>query len=364
MKNNQYCVIMAGGTGSQFWPLSRENRPKQFIDMGHTGLSCLRSTYDRFTRIVPGENILVVTLDRFRGQVQALIPELPEDNLLLEPYARNTAPCLAFAMYTLLRRNPDAVMAATPSDLLIDDEELFAATVRNALDYAAAHPVLMTLGIAPTGPDTHFGYIQVQGGKSAATSGKPLKVKTFTEKPDRALAEVFCRSGEFFWNSGIFVWRADTLRTEMERHLPEITRLFEGWENALGSSAERLFIEQAYTDSPNVSVDIGVMEKTDIAWLYPATFGWTDISSWDMLWRENRDKDADGNVFLTDRHFAENTSGSLVVSGDRGRLIALKGLKDYLVVDTPDALLICPRDDKSFRELITGLGMPGYEDFR
>ena len=352
---------MAGGTGSQFWPLTRENRPKQFIDINRKGRTCLRSTYDRFTGIVPRENILVVTLDRFQDQIRELIPELPAENLLLEPYARNTAPCLALAMYTLLRRNPDA---ATPSDLLIDDDALFADTVRGAFDHAAAHPVLMTLGITPTGPDPHFGYIQVQGGKAAAASGKPLKVKTFTEKPDEALAEVFCRSGEFFWNSGIFVWRADTLRTEMERHVPEITRLFDGWENALGSSAERLFIAQAYADSPNISVDIGVMEKTDIAWLWPASFGWTDISSWNMLWREHKAKDADGNVFLTDRHLAENTSGSLFVSGKHSRFIAVKGLKDYLVVDTPDALLICPRDDKSFRELVAGLGMPDYEDFR
>ena len=363
MTDNRYCVIMAGGSSSQFWPLSRENRPKQFIDITGKGLSCLRSTYDRFAGIVPKENILVVTLDRFQGRVRDLIPELPAENLLLEPYARNTAPCLSFAMYTLLRRNPDAVMAATPSDLLIEDEALFAKTILSALDYAAANPVLMTLGVVPTGPDTHFGYIQVQGGKAAATSGKPLKVKTFTEKPDLSLAEVFCRSGEFFWNSGIFVWRADVLRAEMERYVPEVTRLFEGWENALGSPAERLFIEQAYTDCPKVSVDTGVMEKTGIAWLYPSTFGWTDISSWDMLWRESREKDADGNVFLTDRHFSENIERCLVVGGD-GRLVAVKGLKDYLVVDTPDALLVCPRDDKAFREVIAGLGMPGYEDYR
>lgn len=363
MTDNRFCVIMAGGSGSQFWPLSRENRPKQFIDIAGEGRSYLRSTYERFVRIVPKENILVVTLDRFQGRVRDLIPELPAENLLLEPYARNTAPCLSYAMYTLLRRHPDAVMAATPSDLLIGDEELFAETIRNALDYAASNHVLMTLGITPTEPDTHFGYIQVQGGRAAATSGKPLKVKTFTEKPDLALAEVFCRSGEFFWNSGIFVWRADTLRAEMERYVPEVTRLFEGWENAIGSPAERLFIEQAYTDCPKVSVDTGVMEKTDIAWLYPAAFGWTDISSWDMLWRENRDKDADGNVFLTDRHFAENTVRSLIV-GDGKRLVAVKGLRDYLVVDTPDALLVCPRDDKAFREVIAGLGMPGYDDYR
>ena len=355
---------MAGGTGNQYWPLSRENRPKQFIDLADQGKTHLRLTYDRFSRIVPPENILVVTLDRFRDLVREQLPELPADNLLLEPLARNTAPCLCLAMYHLLRRDPRAVMAATPSDLLIDDEALFSATIRNALDYAASHSVLMTLGIVPTGPDTHFGYIQVKGGRTAAASGKPLKVKTFTEKPDRELAEVFCRSGEFFWNSGIFVWRADTLRGEMERHLPEVTRLFDGWENALGSPSERLFIEHAYSDCPKVSVDIGVMEKTDIAWLYPAAFGWRDIASWDTLYHERKGTDPDGNVFLSERHCSQDTSGSLLVSARRDRLIAVKGLKDYLVVDTEDALLICPREDEVFRELITGLGMPGYEDFR
>ena len=355
---------MAGGTGNQFWPLSRENRPKQFIDLADKGKTYLRLTYERFSRIVPQENILVVTLDRFQGLVRHQLPELPAENLLLEPLARNTAPCLCYAMYTLLKRNPKAVMAATPSDLLIDDEELFANTIHSALDFAASHNVLMTLGIAPTRPDTNFGYIQVQGGRAAASSGKPLKVKTFTEKPNRELAEVFCRSGEFFWNSGIFVWRADTFRGEVERFLPEVTQLFEGWENALRSPSERLFIEQAYTDCPKVSVDIGVMEKTDIAWLYPSSFGWRDIASWDTLYQERKGKDPDGNVFLAARHCSQDTSGSLLVSAKRDRLIAVKGLKNYLVVDTEDALLICPREDDIFRELIAGLGMPGYEDFR
>ena len=354
---------MAGGTGSLFWPATRENRPKQFIDITAGGRSFIRTTYERFARIIQPENILVVTLDRFEGMVKKQLPELPEKNLLLEPYGRNTAPCLAYAMYTLLKRDPDAVMVATPSDLLIQDEVLFAETLRNAMDYAAGHNVLMTLGITPTGPDTHFGYIQVQGGKKAASSSKPLKVKTFTEKPDRNLAEVFFRSGEFFWNSGMFVWRADTFRNEMERYVPEVTRLFQGWEGAVGSPVERAFIEQAYTDCPKVSVDTAVMEKTDIAWLFPAGFGWSDLSSWAALYELRKEKDADGNTFNSP-HLSEDTQDSLIFTSSPHKLVAVKGLDDYLVIDTPDALLICPKEEKSVRDFIAGLGMPGYEDFR
>ena len=364
MDCNHYCIIMAGGTRSRFWPMSREERPTQFLDIAGGGMTFLRMTYERCAGIVPAENILVVTLDRYRDHVLGQIPELPEENLLLEPYGRNTAPCLTYAMYTLLKRNPDSVMAATPADLVISDGELFRETMRNAFDYAAENDVLMTLGVVPSYPDTNFGYIQVQGGRVDAFSDKPLKVKTFTEKPDEELAAVFCKSGEFFWNSGILVCRTGVIREEMERYLPEITSLFADWGKFIGTPGEEDFIRRAYTDCPKVSIDYGVMEKTDRAWLCPAKFGWSDINCWEALYRQLPHKDDGGNAVDTDKCLSDGNRDCLIVSRTPGKLIAVKGLENYIVVDTDDVLLVCPKDDKTFRDFISGLGMPDFEDFR
>jgi mannose-1-phosphate guanylyltransferase len=253
MTEHRYCVIMADGTGS----------PSQ-----------LRITYERFTGIVPADHILVVTLARFAESARIILPGLPEENLLLEPSARKTAPCMAYAAYTLLKRDPKAIIVATPWDLVIRDEHLFGQTLNDAFDYVEEHDVLMTLGIVPKTPDVNFGYIQVKEGRHAHLMAGPLQVKTFTEKPSAELAEVFVRTGEFFWNSGIFVWRAATICAEMERYVPEVTELFRGWEEHIGEPA---FVERAYAECPKVSLDYGVMEHTDRAWLYPARFGWADI---------------------------------------------------------------------------------------
>jgi len=232
------------------------------------------TTYNRFTSIVPRENILVVTLGRFADQARRLLPELPPENLLLEPFARKTAPCMALAAYTLLRRDPEAVIVASPWDLVIRDESLFADTVNDAFNYVEENNVLMTLGIVPKNPDVNFGYIQVKEGRNAHLMAGPLQVKTFTEKPSAELAEVFIRTGEFFWNSGIFIWRAATIMEEMEHYLPEVTELFRGWQDHI---QEPSWVERAYSECPKVSLDYGIMEHTDRAWLFPARFGWADI---------------------------------------------------------------------------------------
>ena len=203
-----------------------------------------------------------------------LLPELPEGNLLLEPYARKTAPCIALATYTILARDPEAVVVASPCDLVIRDEALFASTIGEMFDFVSAHDVLMTLGIVPRSADVNFGYIQVKEGRNAWELERPLQVKTFTEKPPKELAEVFLRTGEFFWNSGIFLWKATVIREEMERYLPDVTELFKGWEKGICDPA---FVERAYAECPKISLDYGVMERTDRAWLYPAKFGWADV---------------------------------------------------------------------------------------
>ena len=361
---DRYCVIMAGGTANRFWPVSRESKPKQFLDIAGTGTSFIRTTYDRFSKIVPPENILVVTLARFSYLVRAQIPELPEGNILLEPYARNTAPCIAFATYSILKRNPGATFIATPADHIIKDEGNFKSSMQKVMEYAESEPVLMTIGIHPTEPDTSYGYIQATGDREHLGSGAPLKVKTFTEKPDRTLAEVFCKTGEFYWNSGIFAWKASVIKEEMEKCIPDVTSLFAGWEDALGSENEQVFIEKAYSDCPKISIDYGVMEKTDRAWLYCGDFGWSDIDSWNSLFRNIGCKTKDGDIVFTDKILGEDNKNCMLVGGDKKKLYAIKGLKDYLVVDTGDVLLICPKDDKQFKDFISGLGMPEYEDFR
>lgn len=234
----------------------------------------LKMTYKRFKRFLPENNILVITLDRFAQTAREVLPTLPQENLLVEPVGRKTAPCMAFACYTLLSRDPDAVVVATPWDLYIRDEALFAQTISDAFDYVEKNDVLMTLGIVPKTPDVNFGYIQVKEGRNSHLMAGPLQVKTFTEKPSAELAKVFVRTGEFFWNSGIFIWKASTICEEMEKYVPEVTELFRGWETRI---TDRAFIEQAYAECPKVSLDYGVMEHTDRAWLYPARFGWADI---------------------------------------------------------------------------------------
>lgn len=361
--NNCYCVIMAGGSGTRFWPLSRNAKPKQFLDVADTGETFLRRTFNRFSRVVPKENILVVTADRYRDLVMEQIPELEEANLLLEPYSRNTAPCIAYATYTLLKRNPQAHMVVTPSDHMIDDEDLFVETIRKTFVYISENDVLMTLGIVPTRPDTNYGYIQASGGTESYRISEPMQVKTFTEKPDKELAKVFINTGEFFWNSGIFLWKASTIKDEMEKYLPEVTDLFKGWESVIGTRIEREFIARAYTDSMNISIDYAVMEKTSRAWISPVKFGWADIGTWESLYNYIP-KDVNGIASNVEKTLIENSSDVLIVSPQKKKLIAIKGLEDYIVVDTEDALVICPKDDRKFKEFITGIGMPEFEKYR
>ena len=362
--DNRYCVIMAGGSGTRFWPLSRASKPKQFLDVADTGKTFIRQTYERFLKVVPQENILIVSAYKYRDLVKEQIPELEDRNLLLEPYARNTAPCIAYATYTLLQRDPDARMVVAPSDHFITDEDLFSKTISYAFDYIDGNDVLMTFGLVPTRPDSNYGYVQAYGGREAYKNNEPLQIKTFTEKPDKDLAQVFISTGEFLWNAGIFLWKARTIREEMEKHLPEVTGLFKGWENAIGSKIENEFIARAYTDCINISIDYGVMEKTDRAWVYPVKFGWQDIGTWDSLYNFMPEKDRGGNTSNVEKSLIENTSGSLVIASDRKKLIAVKGLEDYMIIDTDDVLVICPKEDKKFKELISSIAMPGFEKYR
>lgn len=355
---------MAGGNGGRFWPASRDSKPKQFMDIAQAGKSFIRLTFERFSRLIPQENILVITLSDYGDLVKEQIPELAEENLLLEPYCRGTAPCLAYASYSILRRNPDAVIVATPADHFIKDEEKFGATLEKIMDFAGDNPALVTLGIKPSSPNTNYGYIQVAGGRADEQADCPLKVKTFTEKPDETLAKVFCDSGEFYWNSGIFAWKGSVIREELQRHSPEIAALFKGWDGLRDKEEEKTLLEKVYTECPKVSIDYAVMEKTDKAWLHPGDFGWSDIDTWTAFYNESPHKDPDGNAVNTGNKLLQNDKSTLVYTHDKKKLYAIKGLEDYLVVDTPDALLVCPKDDKQLADLLSTLGMPQYEKWR
>lgn len=364
-KKNCYCVILAGGPGTRFWPLSKVAKPKQFLDVADSGKTFIRQTYERFAKVVPQENILIITAHRYRELVVEQIPELDKKNLLLEPYSRNTAPSIAYATYKLLLRDPEAHVVVTPSDHFIPNEELFCQTIEQAFEFAAEKDVLMTLGLIPTRPDSNYGYIQACGGQNAYRNDSPMAIKTFTEKPDKELAKVFIKTGEFFWNSGIFIWNAETIRKEMEKYMPEVTNLFKGWEHALETAIEEEFILRTYTDIPHQSINYGVMEKTDRAWMYPAKFEWQDIGSWESLYNFIPYKDENGNVVGTEKSIVEDCRDILVITPDKKKkMVVAKGLEDFMIIDTDDVLVICPKDDKKFKELISEIAMPEFEKFR
>ena len=307
MSSNKYCVIMAGGIGTRFWPKSRQSMPKQFLDILGTGKSFIRHTYERFAKMVPAENFLVVTNDKYKSLVLEHIPEIGEKQVLCEPVGRNTAPCVAYAAYTLLKRNPDAEMIVTPADHLILNEDDFRAIIAECLDFASEHDALMTVGIKPTRPDTGYGYIQV-------SDDKPIsKVKCFTEKPDIELARVFLQSGEFYWNSGIFVWKVRSIVEAFEKYLPEHHALFSGVMRAIGTDAERNVVEIAFSECRAISIDYGIMEKADNV--------------------------PEEGCYLYDTR-------SSIVSLPKDKIAVISGLKEYIVVDTDDVLMVCPRSEE------------------
>ena len=338
MTSNKYCVIMAGGIGTRFWPKSRQSMPKQFLDILGTGKSFIRHTYERFAKMVPAQIFLVVTNDKYKSLVLEHIPEIGEKQVLCEPVGRNTAPCVAYAAYTLLKRNPDAEMIVTPADHLILNEDDFRAIIAECLDFASEHDALMTVGIKPTRPDTGYGYIQV-------SDDKPIsKVKCFTEKPDIELARVFLQSGEFYWNSGIFVWKVRSIVEAFEKYLPEHHALFSGVMRAIGTDAERNVVEIAFSECRAISIDYGIMEKADNVYVRCGEFGWSDVGTWGSVYQHSR-KDRYANAVPEEGCYLYDTRSS-IVSLPKDKIAVISGLKEYIVVDTDDVLMVCPRSEE------------------
>lgn len=334
-----YVAIMAGGIGSRFWPVSRTGHPKQFLDILDTGKTFIQQTVERFLRFVPMQNIYIVTADEYVGITKEQLPQLPVENIVSEPFRKNTAPCIAYISFKLQQQDPEAALVVAPADHLILEEEKFASVCKEALDYAGRFNALLTLGIKPTHPNTGYGYIQHE---NEQTAPQLYKVKTFTEKPNKELAQTFLASGDFLWNSGIFAWKASTCIEAFQAHLPEMYELFAAEQDKFNTSEERAAIETIYPQCTNISIDFGVMEKADNVYVIPASFGWSDLGTWCSAW-ENMEKDYFDNAVSGEKVIVFDTSKS-IIHAQNGKLMVLQGLEDFIVVDTKDALLICQKE--------------------
>lgn len=337
--NNHYVAIMAGGIGSRFWPMSRTSYPKQFLDILNTGRTLIQGTYDRFKKFIPEENIFVVTSEEYISIVAEQLPDLPKENIVAEPSRKNTAPCVAYISYKLREINEKGALICAPADHLILDETAFTKVCLEAMSFVSHHKALVTLGIKPHHPNTGYGYIQFE---QQPASDNVYKVKTFTEKPNLELAKTFVSSGEFLWNAGIFVWQISNIVHAFEKHLPEISELFETHKNEFNTDKEKEAIDKIYPQCTNISIDYGIMEKADNVYIIPSSFGWSDLGTWNSA-HDNMDKDYLGNAVAGKNVMVIDATGNMIHVPNE-KLVLLQGLNDYIIVDTEDVLLICKKE--------------------
>ncbi len=330
---------MAGGIGSRFWPMSRTDFPKQFLDILGTGKTLIQQTFERYSKLVAKENIYIITAQEYVDIVKKQVPDIAAENILAEPSRKNTAPCIAYIAFKLLKKDPKALMIAAPADNLILETDEFIKTARKALDFVDHINALVTIGVKPTYPNTGYGYIQHETAEAAPAVHK---VKTFTEKPNVDLAKAFIASGDFLWNAGIFTWKVKNVLAAFEKYLPEIYEVFAAEKDKFNTSAEKEAIENIYPQCTNISVDFAVMEKAENVYVIPATFGWSDLGTWNSAW-ENKDKDYFGNAVVGKNVIVVDANNCMVHVPDN-KLVLLQGLKDYIVVDTKDVLMICKKD--------------------
>jgi len=352
MNQNNYCVIMAGGIGARFWPMSRATHPKQFIDILGTGETLIQQTFRRFERVCPSENIYIVTNEIYRDLVKQQLAGINDTQILCEPSRRNTAPCIAYANYTILQRNPDANIVVAPSDHIILKEDSFTEVIQTALAATAENDWLLTLGIKPSRPDTGYGYIQYDDSCHYAGDDRLRKVKTFTEKPQLEMARQFLQSGDFLWNSGIFIWSLKSIMKAFESYLPEVDSIFKEGIGVIGTPAEKEFIANAYTICRNISIDYGIMEKATNVYVLASDFGWSDLGTWGSLY-DTRPRNEDGNSIVGNNVMTYN-SRNCIVNMPKDKLVVLQGLNDYIVVEDDNILLICRREDEQhIRQFVT-----------
>lgn len=346
--SNIYVAIMAGGIGSRFWPLSRTAKPKQFLDVMNIGKTLLQITYERSLKIAPVENIFVVTAAEYKSLVSEQLPALSSQQILLEPQRRNTAPCIAYVSGKIYAQNPNAIITVVPSDHLILNEDKFCEIINESIRFTENNEALVTLGIKPFKPATGYGYIQFN--EETAKDGF-YQVKTFTEKPDLEIARTFLKSGDFLWNSGMFVWKAKDILASLHQHLPDVGDCFNEGEKYYFTENEKAFVATAYSQCTNISIDYGVMEKADNVYTISADFGWSDIGTWDSLY-ENYQKDYLGNAVKGANVKVYNASNNMIMTQD-GKLVVIQGIEKMCVIDTKDVLLICERSQEQEIKAIT-----------
>jgi mannose-1-phosphate guanylyltransferase len=343
MNNNNYAVIMAGGIGSRFWPMSKESRPKQFIDILGTGETLIQQTFRRLSKICPKENILIVTNKNYKELCLEQLKDVNKNNILCEPTMRNTAPCIAYAAFKIYSKNEDANMIVAPSDHLITNEDEFVKVVNDGMRMTAKYDILLTIGIQPSRPDTGYGYIQ---SGNSNLEGNPIikKVRKFTEKPNQELALQFLDSGDFLWNSGIFIWSAKTIIKSFRKHLRNIYDIFEEGNSFYNTKKENSYIDRIFPACNNISIDYGVMEKSDSVYVSPADLGWSDLGTWSSLYTyldldKNQNAVQGNNVFVYD-------SGNNIVKIPDEKLVVLQGLNGYIIVENDGILLVCKKEDE------------------
>jgi mannose-1-phosphate guanylyltransferase len=349
-KDNYYIAIMAGGVGSRFWPASRETLPKQFLDILGVGKSLIRLTYERFTSLVPPERILVVTNKMYKGLVAEHIPEIPTSNIITEPSRNNTAPCVAYTALRLEAMNPEATFVIAPSDHVILKEAEFLSKIKQALEHASTNEAILTLGIQPTRPDTGYGYIEAKSG-----SGDMQEVISFREKPDTAKAQEYLAAGGYYWNAGIFVWSVKTILNSFQKNASEILDILSKDKSKYNTAAEQDYIDDVYPQTPSISVDYAILEKATNVYTIPVDIGWSDLGTWNAL-HAYMDKDEQGSVVIGDNTLLVD-SNNCIVKSDAKKLVVIKDLKDYIVIDEEDVLLVYPKSQeqeiKALRKSIT-----------
>ena len=344
MNKNNYALIMAGGVGSRFWPVSRTEFPKQFIDFFGVGKTLIQSTYDRFLDICPAENIFIVTNEQYVTLIKEQLPAISDNQILAEPIMRNTAPCIAYGSMKIAELNPDAIIVVAPSDHTIANQPAFKTAIEQSLTAAAATDSLITLGIKPSRPDTGYGYIQYTE-NTLASDEQIHKVKLFTEKPNIELARTFIQSGDFLWNAGIFIWSAKSINNAFKKHLPDMHEIFQLGAQTYNTDMEKPFISNAYLQCTNISIDFGIMEKAENVYVLPADFGWSDLGTWSSIY-DMADKDYVGNAVIPSDQVMMFDSSNCMVNMPKEKLVILQGLHDFIVVESNDILLICPRTEE------------------